>query len=119
MTRPPQPEEDSRGGRGDKGRAAADTTQSMGHIHTHHSYIPPIFFFFLEKLLYLETPSQPSNPLQCSCLENPRDEGAWWAAIYGVARSDTTEVLAAAAAASLLKANDQTRLLVSAVSLQG
>ena len=29
------------------------------------------------------------NPLQCSCLENPRDEGAWWAAIYGVAQSWT------------------------------
>ena len=27
------------------------------------------------------------NPLQCSCLENPRDRGAWWAAIYGVAQS--------------------------------
>ena len=24
------------------------------------------------------------NPLQCSCLENPRDRGAWWAAVYGV-----------------------------------
>ena len=32
------------------------------------------------------------NPLQCSCLENPRDGGAWWAAVYGVAQSDTTEV---------------------------
>ena len=32
------------------------------------------------------------NPLQCSCLENPRDRGAWWAAIYGVAESDMTEV---------------------------
>ena len=29
------------------------------------------------------------NPLQCSCLENARDGGAWWAAIYGVAQSQT------------------------------
>ena len=29
------------------------------------------------------------NPLQCSCLENPREGGAWWAAIYGVAQSWT------------------------------
>ena len=29
------------------------------------------------------------NPLQCSCLENPRDGGAWWADIYGVAQSWT------------------------------
>ena len=29
------------------------------------------------------------NPLQCSCLENPRDGGAWWAAICGVTRSRT------------------------------
>ena len=29
------------------------------------------------------------NPLQCSCLENPRDGGAWWAANYGVAQSRT------------------------------
>ena len=27
--------------------------------------------------------------LQCSCLENPRDGGAWWAAVYGVAQSRT------------------------------
>ena len=31
------------------------------------------------------------NPPQCSCLENPRDGGAWWAAFSGVAQSDTTE----------------------------
>ena len=29
------------------------------------------------------------NPLQCSCLENPRDRGAWWASVYGVAQSRT------------------------------
>ena len=31
------------------------------------------------------------NPLQCSCLENPRDGGAWWPAVYGVTELDTTE----------------------------
>ena len=29
------------------------------------------------------------NPLQYSCLENPRDGGAWWAAVYGVTQSRT------------------------------
>ena len=29
------------------------------------------------------------NPLQCSCLENPRDGEAWWAAVYGVTQSWT------------------------------
>ena len=29
------------------------------------------------------------NPLQCSCLENPRDGGAWWASVYGVTQSRT------------------------------
>ena len=29
------------------------------------------------------------NPLQCPCLENPRDRGAWWAAVYGVTQSWT------------------------------
>ena len=30
-----------------------------------------------------------ANPLQCSCLENPRDGGAWSAAVYGVSQSQT------------------------------
>ena len=43
------------------------------------------------------------NPLQCSCLENPRDGGAWWAAVSGVAQSQTRlSDLAAAAASSFL-----------------
>ena len=33
--------------------------------------------------------SQNGNPLQCSCLENPRDGGSWWAAISGIAQSRT------------------------------
>ena len=42
------------------------------------------------------------NPLQCSCLENPRN-GAWWAAVYGVAQSRTRlNNLATAAASSFL-----------------
>ena len=38
------------------------------------------------KLLYEEGNG---NPLQCSCLENPRDSGDWWASVYGVAQSRT------------------------------
>ena len=32
------------------------------------------------------------NPLQCSCLENPREGEAWWVAVSGVTELDTTEV---------------------------
>ena len=39
------------------------------------------------------------NPLQCSCLENPRDGGAWWAAVYGASQSQTQRSGLAAAAA--------------------
>ena len=45
-------------------------------------FIPSIFTM---KIL------EPNDPLQYSCLENPRDGGTWWAAVYGVAESDTTE----------------------------
>ena len=40
-------------------------------------------------LFYLLLGEGNGNPLQCSCLENPRDGGAWWAAVYGVAQSRT------------------------------
>ena len=40
-------------------------------------------------VLYYSIGEGNGNPLQCSHLENPRDGGAWWAAIYGVAQSQT------------------------------
>ena len=57
-----------------RGRKESDTTEQL-HFHFSLSCIG----------------EGNGNPLQCSCLENPRDGGAWWAAIYGVAQSDTTE----------------------------
>ena len=54
------------------GRQESDTTESL-HFHFSLSC----------------TGEGNGNPLQCSCLENPRDRGAWWAAVYGVSRSRT------------------------------
>ena len=52
------------------GREESDTTERL-HFHFSFSCIR----------------EGNGNPLQCSCLENPRDRGAWWAAVYGVAQS--------------------------------
>ena len=54
------------------GRWGSDTTQRL-HFHFSISCIG----------------EGNGNPLQCSCLENPRDGGAWWAAIHGVTQSRT------------------------------
>ena len=58
------------------------------------------------------------NPLQCSCLENPRDGEAWWAAVYGVAQSRTRlKRLSSSSSSCLLKAfNNQTRRKFSFLS---
>ena len=54
--------------------------QSMGSLRARHDWTTsPSFFTFMHW----------RSPLQGSCLENPRDGGAWWAAIYGVAQSRT------------------------------
>ena len=42
------------------------------------------------------------NPRQGSCLENPRDRGAWWAAVCGVAQSDTTEATCSSSSSNAL-----------------
>ena len=59
-------------GRSPRGREESDTTEQL-HFHFSLSCIG----------------EGNGNPLQCSCLENPRDGGAWWAAVYEVAQSRT------------------------------
>ena len=43
----------------------------------------------MKKALFLLFVEGNGTPLQCSCLENPMDGGAWWATVYGVAQSRT------------------------------
>ena len=53
--------------------------QSIGSLRVRHDWATSLS----------RTGEGNGNPLQCSCLENPRDRGAWWAAVYGVAQSWT------------------------------
>ena len=57
--------------------------QSMGSLGVGHHWETSL------SLLILCIGEGNVNPLQCSCLENPRDGGAWWAAVHGVAQSWT------------------------------
>ena len=52
---------------------------SMGSLRVRHDWVSSLS----------RTGEGNGSPLQCSCLENPRDCGAWWAAVYGVAQSRT------------------------------
>ena len=58
--------------------------QSKGSLRVGHDQVTSYFHFPLTCI-----GEGNGNPLQCSCLENPRDRGAWWAAVYGVAQSRT------------------------------
>ena len=62
--------------------------QSMGSLRVGHNWVTslPLFTFHFSLSCIGEGNG---SPLQCSCLENPRDSGAWWAAVYGVAQSRT------------------------------
>ena len=55
--------------------------QSMGSLRVGHDWATSL------SLLCIGEGN--GNPLQNSCLENPRDRGAWWAAFYGVSQSRT------------------------------
>ena len=64
--------------------------QSMGSVRVGHDWAISLSlstFHFHFSLSWIGEGN--GNPLQCSCLENPRDGGAWWAAVYGVAQSRT------------------------------
>ena len=50
------------------------------------------------------------NPLQCSCLENPRDGGAWWAAVYGVVQSRTQLKRLSSSSSMVIDADDRNAL---------
>ena len=54
----------------------------MGSLRVRHDWATSLSLFTF-------THGENGNPLQCSCLENPRDGGAWWAAVYGVTQSQT------------------------------
>ena len=57
--------------------------QSMGSLRVGHDWAT-----WLSLLTFMHW-RRNGNPLQCSCLENPRDGGAWWATVSGVAQSRT------------------------------
>ena len=59
--------------------------QSIGSLRVGHDWATPLSLFTF--MLLSLTGEGNGNPLQCSCLENPRDGGACWAAIYGVTQS--------------------------------
>ena len=62
--------------------------QSMGSRRVGHDWATSLSLFTFHFSLSC-TGEGHGNPLQCSCLENPRDGGAWWAAVYGVTQSWT------------------------------
>ena len=66
-----------------KDREVQGAAQSMGHKESDMTEQLP-FHFSLSCI-----GEGNGNPLQCSCLENPKDGGAWWASDYGAAQSQT------------------------------
>ena len=56
---------------------------SMGSLRVRHDWATSLSLFTFMHW------RRKWHPLQCSCLEHPRDGGAWWAAVYGVSKSQT------------------------------
>jgi len=64
-------------------RRSSQSARLDSSLSYNSSFSPTIYF--THDSIY--TGEGNGNPLQCSCLENPVDRGAWWAAVYGVAQS--------------------------------
>ena len=70
------------------------TLKTQERIQKHPQFHHRVLFFLISFIVIWDIAvillgKGNGNPLQWSCLENPRDGGAWWAAIYGVAQSWT------------------------------
>ena len=75
--------------------------QSMGSLRVGHDWATSLFG------------EGNGNPLQCSCLENPRDGGTWWAAVYGVSESQTRLKRCCRSSSNILKSELINRFFVS------
>ena len=83
--------------------------QSMGSLRVGHDWATSLSLSWIGE--------GNGNPLQCSCLENPRDGGAWWAAIYGVAQSQTRLKRLSSSSSNMLLTGLSTSTLISAFGL--
>ena len=64
----------------------------------------PFFYRAIQLIFYHVYGEGNGNAFQCSCLENPRDGGTWWAAVYGVTQSWTQlKQLSSSSSSSIIK----------------
>ena len=84
--------------------------QSMGLLRVGHNWATSL------SLSYVGEGN--GNPLQCSCLENPRDRGAWWAAVYGVTQSQTRPKRLSGSSTCWIVCNGRLLWLVNYISIK-
>ena len=82
--------------------------QSMGSQRVGHDWVTSLS----------RTGEGNGNPLQCSCLENPRDRRVWWAAVYGVAQSRTRLKWLSSSSSVYLGEGNDTPLQCSCLEIQ-
>ena len=77
--------------------------------HFHH--LKPSLRGFILNVCRLLLGEGNGNPLQYSCLENPRDRGTWWASVYGVAQSQTRLMRLSSSSRLLLKSTPESPMI--------